>query len=322
MRRLFAVLVFGLAIAMARVASAQAHAQPPEAQLKVAVSIPPLVSLLQLLVPPGSKVESLIPPGVSEHGYEIPPTRLATIANADLIVYVGLGIEPQVEKQLSEHPRAGRMEVCFAKVVGIDTQPREHHHDDGDAGHEDGHHDEVVGADPHLWLDPQLVKKLGDAVSKQMVAHGTDYESQKTRLAVFNGRVDAMDMRYQRTLAGAKRRALIVGHDAWQRLGDRYRIETIAIAGLQASEPTPKAMSNAARAAKEKGVTAVGVEPQLSRTVADRIAKGSNLEVLPLDPLGSGDWFAMMESNLATLAKALGAALPAPETPAPAPTPK
>src|SRR5262249_16988006 len=74
---------------------------PAAAPIHAAVSIAPLRGLIEPLLPPGSKVELLVPAGVSEHGYEIPPARLASMAKADLLVYVGMGMEPQIDKALA-----------------------------------------------------------------------------------------------------------------------------------------------------------------------------------------------------------------------------
>jgi zinc transport system substrate-binding protein len=292
----------------------------PAKPLRGVVSVAPLKSIVEAALPPGSTVEMLIPPGASEHGYEIPPTRLAELVRADVVVTVGLGLDPQVAKYLRDHPKTGRIEVEFAKVAGEvaagqadrDAATPTHDHEDHDAradhadhaDHGDEEHEHHHAVDPHLWLDASCVKRLAQAVRAEVLkTHaGTDAAA----FDAFMSKVDAIDAKYRQTLASAKTRAVVVAHDAWGRLADRYQITTIAISGLNAGEPTPRAVEAAAGAAKSHGVLAVAIEPQVSPRVARRIASGSGLRIVTLDPLGSGDWFEMMERNLRALAEALG----------------
>ena len=104
----------------------------------------------------------------------------------------------------------------------------------------------------------------------------------------------------------AETRTIVVGHDAYGWLARRYSLNTIAIAGLNAQEPTNKAVQAAIAAIRQRGAKAVFVEPQLSQAAGKRIAERTKVPVLLLDPLGDGDWFRMMESNLESLKKGLG----------------
>ena len=312
-RRLFLTAAACLIASIAGSGFAQPQPAAAGGPITAVVSIPPLVSIVRDVLPKGSKVESLIPPGVSEHGFEIPPAKLAALAKADLVVTVGLGIEPQVTKYLKDHPKASRREVCFADVVGVKEHVHEgeghshegHSHGDDDASKEACEH----GVDPHLWLDAAMMKQLATAV------HAAAGSTVPVQLTLVHRQIDEIDARYRTSLLSAKRRVLIVAHDAWSRLATRYAFDTIAISGLNAGEPSPKAIADAANAAKTRGVTAVAIEPQLAQGVARRIAKGSGLAVVTLDPLGDGDWAAMMERNLAALAQAFGAPTPPPATP-------
>src|SRR5215831_13637893 len=93
-------------------------APPTPTSTRVVATIPPLAGLVSPLLAAGGTVRTLIPPTRSEHGYELTPEDVAALARADVVVYVGLGLEPQVESFLKSHPRPGRRDVCFASVVG------------------------------------------------------------------------------------------------------------------------------------------------------------------------------------------------------------
>lgn len=292
---------------------------PVPGGMRVVVSVPPLKGLVEPLLPAGSVIEVLIPPGVSEHGYEIPPSKVASLATADLVVIVGLGLEPQVEKFLAERvrgPGAGedrreRSVVVFGDVVGLKSEEHEHEHEHaaGEDGCGEHHHH---GVDPHLWLDPVMVQKLVPALAADVRTRLEPGSAERARLDAAERdlleRVGAVHAEYLAALAKTERSTIVVGHDAWGRLGARYEFTTVAIAGLTASEPTPAAMQRAIGAVREHGVPVIFLEPQLNRAAGTRIASATGTPVRMLDPLGDGDWFGLMRANLVELKLALGAA--------------
>lgn len=283
-------------------------AKPPT----VIVSVAPLRGLVEpMLIDAGwakpGDVKTLIPPGVSEHGYEIPPSTLATLSRADIVLLVGIGLEPQVEKFLKDRPRPQRRVLIAGDELGMKADAEHEHHDhdgDGECDHEHG------AADPHVWLDPLLAEKLVPAIAFALIAHaGEDAAAvQSIRLAeaAMLSRVRAVHDDYRTTLAKAKTRTLVVGHDAWGHLASRYDLKTVAIKGLTATEPTPSSLAAATTAIREQGARAVFVEPQLNQRAGRRIARSTGVPVLVIDPLGDGDWVKLMQSNLAQLAKGLG----------------
>ncbi len=334
-------------------ASTPAPAVPPEPALRVIVSIPPLKGLVQPLLPASSTIDVLIPPGVSEHGYEIPLPKLAELNSAHIVVTVGLNLEPQIDKFLAQHPRQLRREVVFAKVVEDALKgpaAPAHAHDHGDHDHHDhkpaapphasnpapstpqpkhGETGHVHGpdcdhahgpSDPHLWLDPALAMRLVPAVSAAIddalrgsapsstepVTRAAWSSALDQRKEALLDRLRALDAEYAKRLAQCPKKSLIVAHDAWGWLAKRYGLTTIPIAGLTASEPTPKAIAEVVKAAREQQLPAIFFEPQISPAAAQRVAKATNLKLLRLDPLGSGDYFALMHANLKALIEGLG----------------
>jgi zinc transport system substrate-binding protein len=326
MRLVPAVLGFVAAAAVTlagTAAGAYAPAEQPGVQtpaaarpLKVVVSIAPLRGLVQPLLPGGSTVDMLIPPGVSEHGYEIPPAKLAAITQADLVVTVGLGLEPQIDKFLKNNPSEGRLAVSMAELLDVKLDPNDH------AAHAHGPNGECLhgAVDPHVWLDPGMVKKFVEKLAPKLAERfpvvgggmgsaggdGTEEDPMLAAAKRLTARIDEIDAAYRAATDNAETRTLVVGHDAYGWLARRYSLSTIPIAGLNAQEPTNKAVQAAIAAIRQRGAKAVFVEPQLSQAAGKRIAERTKVPVLLLDPLGDGDWFRMMEANLESLKKGLG----------------
>ena len=274
--------------------------------MKVVVSIAPLKGLVEPLLPPGSSVTVLIPPSKSEHGYEPTSGDLATVLNADMMVWIG-GMEAAVDKMAAANVRAARTDLRLADSLKLHVHAHDHSHDGHD--HSDHH-----GDDPHVWLDPVKAKQIVRAVADSVKQVRTDTaaggaggkHSADAAAAVMDGKLDALDGEYKTGLAPAKTRTIVVAHDAFGWLAKRYDLKTVAISGLNANEPKPGDIQKAKEAVKAYGLKAVFREPQLSAAAAKRIADDTGVEVLVLDPLGDGDYFKMMRENLAAIRRALG----------------
>jgi zinc transport system substrate-binding protein len=288
-----------------------ARQQPANpAALHAVVTIAPLKGLIEPLLPPGSSVTILMEPGRSEHGYEFTPADMAAMAKADVFVYVGLGLEGRIESTLAKQTMPKRQVVCFADAVGIKApQEGEDRHSDHD--HDAHEHEEGPGyVDPHLWLDPilvgQLVPALRDAVYKAEEVNGAVSEAERKRLdevaASLSDRIKTVDQEWARRLAPLKDRPVVTHHNAFGRPAARYGFRVAAVLReIEGSEPTPGDIQKVVEAIRAQGVKVIFVEPQFNAVAAERIAQVANVKIGKLDPLGTGDWFALMKSNLDAL---------------------
>lgn len=296
---------------------------PVSAPLNVVVSIPPLKGLIEPMLPEGSKIELLVPPGVSEHGYEIPPGRLAQLAKADVVVWVGLGMEPQVEKALTNTARANasagassRVVIKLEDVPAVKASVKPESSD-----HEHHHHDPQTGAcvheiDPHAWLDPMMALALTDEIAQQLAKRELGANAGETQIrawidarpaiAKLQRQIMNTHLRLQQVTSNAERRTIVVAHDAFGWLARRYDLSVVPLAGLNAQEPRPDDLRKAAETVRELKLTTVFIEPQVSKASAERVAKLAGAKLDTLDPLGDGDWLKLMKANTEALERALG----------------
>ena len=290
--------------------------------LRVAVSVPPLKGLIEPLLPAGSTVTMLIAPGRSEHGYEFTPAELASLAQADLVIYVGLNLEPKIERIVTRHASPQQRVVCFAQAVGLSlpadvAQPDNHdHHDHADHDHDHDHadhdhdHDHDHRIDPHLWLDPVLCQKLVPALATEvkaiLAAKGGTPESVDPAAAALDARVQLVDQSWVAGLAPFKDGAFVTHHDAFSRPASRYGLRIASVVrSLETADPTPAQLAGVVEAIRSQHVKTLFVEPQFDPKAAQRIAKAANVNLARLDPLGDGDWFKLMHANLEALTQGL-----------------
>ena len=276
---------------------------PPadDGRLRVVASIPPVAGLVQPLLPEGTEFVTLVPSGRSVHGFSLSPSDLARLAGADVVVSIGLGLETGLDRALDRAAPDARR-VVFAHVVGLDDTEAEHGH-----AHEHGHDHDDGAVDEHLWLDPALCIELVNAVEEALAAQpGVDTAALATRADALRAHINDIDRQYREALAPYHGARIITLHRAYGRIANRYGLEIASVVRpLNTSEPTPAQVEASARAIEEGGVRAIFIEPQLPSAIAVRLAERAGVGLRTLDPLGRGDWFAMMESNLHELVAGL-----------------
>ncbi len=266
--------------------------------LRVVVTVAPLAGLVKPLLPM-AELTILMKPGRSEHGYEFAPEDLAHLGRADLVIYVGLGLEPQVESFLKKRPSSSRREICFADAVGIKPDAHDHAHHHHAPGEPCNH-----AVDPHLWLDPSLCRELVPRLSEAIgeLSPAADESSRATAQAARRQHakaIDAVDEEHKTRLAPLKGRSIVTHHAAFGRLAERYGLKVAAvIREAEAAEPTPGQIADVIKAVREHKVGAIFTEPQFDGKVAERLAAQAGVKLGRLDPIGDGDWFKMMRSNL------------------------
>lgn len=287
--------------------------------LHVVVTIPPLKGMVSPLLPEGSEVRSLMPPGRGEHGYEFTPGDLSALAKADVVVLVGLGLEVRVEKELKEHPVEGRVVLNLGEALGLKQGERLAAHGEHGDGHDDHEAEGSVPGwvDQHVWLDPMLVEtlipKFKAAIGAGIERHAVNGEERAAAKGVLDRaadewtkRVEGVHGRYASRLGPLKGRVFITHHSAFSRLADRYGLRVASIRQLEETEPTPGEIAAAIAAIRKERARVVFVEPQMNRAVPTRIAEVAKVKIGVLDPLGEGDWVGLMDRNLDALVAGLG----------------
>jgi zinc transport system substrate-binding protein len=265
-------------VALAGCAGGDEQAAGAEGRTVVA-SFYPLAFLAEQVAGDGVTVENLTPPGVEPHDLELPPRDVASLDDADLVLYLGGGFQPAVEDAVEQ-----------SGARAVDVLPP-----DAD--------------DPHLWLDPGRFADVARRVSVALT--GSEAAAAPTV-----ARLEELDAEYRAGLADCERRELVVAHEAFGYLADAYGLEQVALAGLSPeAEAAPRDLARAVELIEARGVTTVFVEPLAPPEEVETVAREAGVDVQTLDPIegltgdeaASGeDYFTLMRANLAKLREALG----------------
>jgi len=302
-----------------------ALAQPPK--LKVAASIVPLGDFCRQLGGDRVEVQVLIPPGASPHTFEPSPKTLTALAQAKVLVFIGSGLEPWMDRFLRtlRDPKP----VLVEATHGIDLiqdvpghvkhqEAHEHKHPPAKSavkapkGSSHGHSHDHGAGNPHIWLDPILAqdicRRLAQALMEADPANRSVYEQNLER---YVGELSSLHNQIASETAGFRVREFVSFHPSFTYFARRYALKEVGVIEVAPGrEPTPRSLQNIKKALASYGIKVIFAEPQFSSRIAEVLARDAGASVLFLDPVGGhppygDDYLKMMQYNLETMAKAM-----------------
>lgn len=255
---------------------------------RVIAAFYPLAFVAQEIAGESASVANLSPPGVEPHDLELAPDQVRALSEADLVVYLGAGFQPAVEDIVGELEETATLDA-------LDAQ--------GD----------LLEDDPHVWLDPRRLGEIADAVAARLAeVDPDDARTYDDNAAALNEKLGGLDEDYAAALKNCERDELVVSHEAFGYLTDRYGLEQVGVSGIDPeSEPSPGRLAEVAEFVRDNGVTTIFFEAQVSPAIAEVLAEESGATTEVLDPLefppdDSTDYVDVMKNNLAAITTALG----------------
>lgn len=283
----------------------------------VAAAFYPLEYVASRVAGDRAVVEGLTSPGQEAHDAELSIQQTATLAEADLTVFLD-GFQPTVDAAVEQGTGGAVLEA--GEAVGLDELAEEHSDEEGGHSDEDGHSEddghghEAGDLDPHFWLDPIKMADLADAVAEELsTVDAEGAEEYAANAAELRAELEALDADYTSGLASCERDLVVVNHDAFGYL-TKYDLELEAIAGLAPdSEPTAADIARLQDLIGDEGVTTVFSETLVSPETAETLARDAGVEADVLDPIegltdttADEDYLSLMRANLDALRAANG----------------
>jgi zinc transport system substrate-binding protein len=246
------------------------------------------------------QVRNLTPAGSEPHDLELSSRQVDQIEDAAVVVFLGRGFQPALEKA-AERAKGTKVDVLSA--LG-DLRPA-------------GAGDDKLDVDPHVWLDPRLLKTIvGEVAGALSQADPGNRATYEANAGAYSRELDDLDAAFTTGLASCDRRVIVTAHSAFGYLAGRYGLTQEPIAGLEPeSEPSPQRLADLARKVRADGTTTIFYETLVSPKVAESLAREAGVKTAVLDPLeglseadakAGRTYLSGMRDNLAALRQALG----------------
>ena len=113
----------------------------------------PIHLFTQAVVGDTAKVDILISPGMEVHDYQATPGDARLLAQADVLVENGLGMEEFLSGLVANAGNSQLQQINASEGIEVIEEEHEEHGHNHDHGH---HHEE---GNPHVWLDPVLAQQ-------------------------------------------------------------------------------------------------------------------------------------------------------------------
>jgi zinc transport system substrate-binding protein len=259
---------------------------PAQAEVKVLTSIKPL-QLIAAAVQDGVAIpEVLLPPGASPHNYALRPSDVRKVQSVDLLYWIGPSMEGFLPRVLNGRALPS---VAVQQLPGLKLRHfAEDNHSHAEEADEHDHDHRPGSLDAHLWLSPinarVIATKMATDLSAVDPANAARYQS---NLKTFDERLDALDLRLKKRLAGIEGKPYFVFHEAFDYFEDAYGLKHAGVFSV-AAEVQPGAQHVAAMRTRlqEVGKTCVFSEPPLRPRLAETLVAGLPVKLAELDALG------------------------------------
>ena len=289
-----------------------------KAEIKVVTSIKPIHSLVSYIMEGVGSPDLIVDGYNSPHGFSLKPSHAKMLQEADIVIYVGEGLEEFLEKPLeSLAQNAVKFELLkqsgMKKLKFRERNIFEGHDDHDDHGHgkkkkddhddhdhdkkakkEDhdnhGHDDHGHGHgefDPHIWLDPVnakiIIKKVTNQLSKLDKENSSTYKSNSKKA------LKEIDNLIKQVKSDINKDAkVVVFHDAYQYFEKRFDVNIIGALTVNTDVlPGAEQLAEIREVIDHEQVTCVLSEPQFNPDIVKTIANDTNINMGVLDPLGA-----------------------------------
>ena len=289
-------------------------------KLPVIASIFPIADMARQVGGGDVEVTTVVPAGASPHTFEMKPSLVKTFASAKVFLMIGAGLEFWADQLVQSSGRKLKPVVLSDGMTLIRSADPHHPESVKEApasntpAHAEhaGSHDFHTG-NPHIWLDPHLVKIMVTRIQKALSiadpVHASDYAN---RAEAYLDRLDALDRDIADTVNRFKVKEVISFHASWDYFAARYGLTLSGvIEKTPGRNPTPREIAGIVSSIKASHIRAVFAEPQFSPKVADVIAREAGVKVLILDPLGGetlagrNTYIGLMTYNLQIMKEAM-----------------
>ena len=292
------IVVLGMLAMLLVGACAPAGDSPSEGgALRVVATTTVFADIVRNVAGDRATVTSIIPAGAGPEDYEPKPDDARKLADADLIVSNGVGLDDFLDPLIEAAGEGAVPRLVLGRAIPTITV-------DGEEN-------------PHFWLDPNLVAShYVPAISAALIGldpSGTaTYEANAKAYVAAISAMDAANVAKIDTIPLANRK-LVTFHDAFPYFAAHYGFEVVGvILENVGQEPTASELAELVEMVRAAHVKAVFSEaqfsPELAHTLAEEAGITSVVTTLYNDTVGpppNDTYLKMMEWNVNEIVQAL-----------------
>lgn len=292
-------------------------------KVEVTASILPQKYFIEKIAKDRVEVNIMVKPGFSPATYEPKTKQMRMLSKSKIYFAIGVPFESVWLEKFESANKEMKIVDTSRGIEKLSMAKHSHHHegeesdehdkhdDHDDEEHHDNEHDEEHHEheehggikDPHIWLDPILVKDQAKNILDALVEVDRDNrEFYRKNYEVFMKELEELNSKIEELLKGYNDSSFMVFHPSWGYFAKRYDLKQIAVE-LEGKEPKPSELIELIKEAKEESIKVVFVQPQFSQKSAKTIASILKAKVVKMNPLAL-NWDESLLKNAKAIADA------------------
>lgn len=223
------------------------------------------------------------------HDYTLLPGDMKKLEQADLFVINGAGMEAFLDGVAESVPGLHMLDASAdIPLLSSSATVQEEHDHEGEA--EDHGHDHGHAPNPHVWtsVDRYImqVKNIADGLCLADPAHAGLY---KRNCDAYVAELEALGAEMRARISLHSDLRIITFHEAFEYLAEDFGLTVEAVIESEPDEsPSPKRLAELISIVRERGISAVFVEPQYNNASGKVVAAETGCALLTLDPIVTG----------------------------------
>ena len=229
------------------------------------------------------------------HDYQLTTEDMKAMADSDVLLINGGGIESFVSKVAKTYPKLSiiNLSASFAELPEEDEEEEDHDHEDSaheDADHEDADHDhdhDHGEQNSHFWMDIELYRKevesMEEGLSKRDPVHADQY---KKNAEAYLKKLESLQSEEAELKAALSGKKVVVFHEAFLYLAEDLDMQVTMTMDLdeerQVSAGEVRQVLDALALSDDKIIFA---ERTYGEEMGDRMTEEASATVIYLDPL-------------------------------------
>ena len=240
---------------------------------------------------PGVEVSNLASPHVGcLHDYQLTAGDVRRLADADILLVNGAGMEPFLGKVAQQSPKVRVVEVS----EGIP----------------------LLDDNPHVWVSLEGARRQTENIAAALAAAAPDRaDAFRTNASAYNASLSALEEKMRAALAPYAGTPIVTFHEAFPYFARDFDLDLAGeIEREPGAEPSARELADTVKLVRERKVKALFAEPQFPDQSAQVVARETGVRVYSLDPVVTGStdpeeargaYLRAMEKNLEVLQEAL-----------------
>lgn len=245
-------------------------------------SIKPIDSLVKMIVDNTKKTSLLINDNSSPHGFNLKPSHIKMMNEADIIFYVDDDFEGFLPKIMDSSTHLKRVPLFQYANLRLWSYRTEYEWESKPAKQGD------KNVDRHIWLDTRNAKEILKIIRDELTIlypENSAIYSKNYKVAVKE--IDELYQELHSKLNNYKDKKFMVYHDGFQYFERQFNLNNI---GVIANNPihniSIKSLKKNALRAKLEKINCVFYEPQFNDKFSNMVAKSAGAKVTEIDPIG------------------------------------